>query len=94
MVTWTDRARENLRDIVAYISRDSQAAADRVLDRIFAATAHLADHPQLGRAGRIDGTRELVIPRTRYIVPYRVHGGDVEILAVIHSSRSWPESLD
>jgi len=31
----------------------------------------LADHPAMGRPGRIAGTRELVIVRYPYIVAYR-----------------------
>jgi len=33
------------------------------------------------------GTRELVIERSPYLIPYRVRGDDVEILRVIHTSR-------
>ncbi len=44
----------------------------------------------MGRAGRVPGTRELVISGTPYIVPYRVRGGAVEVLRVFHAARRWP----
>jgi plasmid stabilization system protein ParE len=33
----------------------------------------------------------LVVPKVRYIVPYRVRGETVEILRVFHASRRLPE---
>ena len=53
----------------------------------------LADFPLSGRDGRVDGTRELVIPGTQYIVAYRVVDSGVEILAIMHGARQWPEKF-
>ena len=94
---WMPQARKDLAEIIAYIARDNPSAAARVYDRIVAGAAVLLDQPWTGRPGRVDGTRELVVSRTRYILPYRVREGPdgaVQILAVIHSSRWWPESFD
>jgi plasmid stabilization system protein ParE len=44
----------------------------------------LAELPNLGRSGRVSGTRELVVPGTRYVIPYRVRGERLEIIAVFH----------
>lgn len=44
----------------------------------------------MGRAGRVAGTRELVVADTPYIIPYRVRGDAVEILRVFHAARKWP----
>jgi toxin ParE1/3/4 len=94
---WTPQARSDLGDIVAYIARDDPDAAERVYNRIFAAATLLVEQPGLGRAGRVEGTRELIVPRTLYMLPYRVRGGAksmVEILSVVHTSRQWPETFD
>jgi plasmid stabilization system protein ParE len=91
------QARADLGDIVDYIARDDPDAAERVYKRIFAAATLLLEQPGLGRAGRVEGTREFIVPRTLYMLPYRVRGGAkgrVEILAVIHMSRQWPEGFD
>jgi toxin ParE1/3/4 len=48
-------------------------------------------NPALGRAGRVAGTRELVVAEAPYIIPYRVRGDAVEILRVFHAARKWPE---
>jgi toxin ParE1/3/4 len=92
-VEWSDRARYNLSDIAAYIARDNAEAADRITDLILTATERLSAYPALGRSGRVDGTRELVVGNTPYIVPYRVHKDRVEIIAVLHGAQKWPTSL-
>jgi toxin ParE1/3/4 len=53
----------------------------------------LSENPKLGNAGRVPGTRELVIAKTTYIVPYRLRGSTIEIVRLYHSSRRWPEPL-
>lgn len=83
-------ALRNLDDEAAYIANDNADAARLVVQRVLDAVAMLAEQPGLGRPGRIPRTRELVVLKTRYIVPYRVRGEVVEILRVFHTSRRLP----
>lgn len=92
-VIWTPRARRHLLDISAYIAQDNPAAARQTVDRIRDTVALLATNPAMGRVGRIDGTRELVIARTPYIAVYRVRARSLRILAVLHGRRRWPTTL-
>jgi plasmid stabilization system protein ParE len=69
---------------------DNPAAADDVVRRILRAVENLATFPELGRVGRMPGSRELVIPRTPFVVVYALGEQVVEIEAVIHSARRWP----
>ena len=87
---WTTLAERDLDDIAAYIGQDSPAAAARVVLEIIEQTQTLLTHPAIGRAGRVLGTRELVIGNLPYIIPYRVREGEIEILRVLHTSRRWP----
>jgi len=80
-----------LDDEASYIAADDTAAARLVVKRVLAAVAMLAEQPGLGRPGRVPGTRELIVAKTRYIVPYRVRGETVEVLRVFHTSRRLPE---
>jgi toxin ParE1/3/4 len=89
-VRWLRAALAAIDAEVDHIARDDPAAADRVADRIKRSVEQLAEHPAMGRAGRVPGTRELVISGTPYIVPYRVRKGAVEVLRVFHSARRWP----
>ncbi|MFM7626330.1 MAG: type II toxin-antitoxin system RelE/ParE family toxin [Gammaproteobacteria bacterium] len=88
---WLRTALRNLDDEATYISEDDPAAATRVVQRVMQAVALLEAQPGIGRPGRVPGTRELLVPRTRYLVPYRVRGQTIEILRVFHTSRRLPE---
>jgi len=92
-VKWLRKALKNLEQEAAYIARENPAAANAVVQRIYNSVSLLADNPTLGHPGRIPDTRELVIPDTRYIVPYRVRSrlDQIEILRVFHVSRKPPQ---
>jgi toxin ParE1/3/4 len=92
-VRWAPKAISDLESIRDYIAQDSPAAAHKVAAKIKKATIRLANFPQSGRAGRVPGTRELVIPGTSRIAAYRVQGDHVEIAAVLHGRQNWPESF-
>jgi plasmid stabilization system protein ParE len=85
-------ALRNLDDEATSIAADDPAAARKVVARVLDAVALLAGQPGIGRPGRVTGTRELVVLKTRYVVPYRVRGEVVEILRVFHTSRRLPKA--
>lgn len=92
-VIWTARARVELDEIADYVAPISASAALALVRRLRQAGKQLGEHPHMGRPGRVDGSRELVVNGTPYILPYRVRDGRVEILAVLHASRQWPDPL-
>ena len=92
-IRWLRKALLNLQEEAEYIALDSPESARRVVGRILEQIDQLTDYPESGRAGRIAGTRELVVTGTPYIVPYRIRDNFIEILRVFHSSRKWPKSL-
>lgn len=92
-VRWLDRALRDLNEAEAYIAKDDPQAAAGVVVRIVRAASHLKDQPGIGRSGRVPGTKELIVPKTPFIVPYRVKDDTVQILRVYHSSRKWPDRL-
>ena len=70
---WSPEAIDDLAALRAYIEQDDPAAARRVaLHIVESIETLLSNNPEMGRPGRVPGTRELVIPRTPFIVPYRV----------------------
>ncbi len=89
-VVWLRAALLNLDEEAAYIAQDSPQAAQQVVTRIAHAIELLAHRPGLGRPGRVPGTRELPVARTRHLIPYRVRGQRIEILRVFHTSRKPP----
>ena len=92
-VRWLRVAERNLDEIGEYIAADNPDAAARNITKILAAIDLLPDHPAIGRAGRVAGTRELVVPDTPYLVAYRVRANAVEILRILHGARKWPDSV-
>lgn len=92
-ILWSPRAIEHLVAVRAYIALDDPPAAERVAAKILLRVESLALHPNMGRPGRIAGTRELVIPDTPYILPYRIHKSCVEVIAIFHGRQCWPELL-
>ena len=89
-VKWLRKAVSNLDEEATYIAADDPAAARLVVKRVLEAVSQLEQQPDLGRPGRVPGTRELVVLKTRYLVPYRVHSNTVEVLRVFHTSRRLP----
>lgn len=92
-IVWTDNARQDLDDIAAFIALDKPKAAEYVVRRIVEAVAGLSFYPRIGRAGRNEDTRELVISGTPYMAVYRLRER-FEILAIYHGARKWPELFE
>ncbi len=93
-LVWSPEALQDLTEVRAYIARDNPAAATKVVKRIVSlVSTQLPSNPESGRIGRVPGTRELVITKSPFVVPYRVRAGTIEILRVYHAARMWPKSL-
>ena len=92
-IKWLRTALRNLDHEAEYIAKDDPQAARLVVQRIQQTVALLADNPNIGYPGRLPGTHELIIPKTRYLIPYRVRPrlDRIEILRVFHTSRKQPE---
>lgn len=88
-VRWTPTALRDLDSLHAYICNENLAAADAAVGRILAGIEALSQHPEMGRIGRVAATRELVLPPM--VVAYRLRRGALEILAIIHGARRWPD---
>ena len=89
-IRWLDEAISDLIEIRDYITNDKPRAAQSVASRIRKTVDLLKDQPGIGRPGRVEGTKELIIPGLPYIIPYRVKANTIEILRVLHTARKWP----
>lgn len=92
-VEWHPLAVSDLAELVTYIAADNPSAAYRVHDDLRSQTDRLVRLPEMGRPGRVPGTRELVITDTPYIAAYRITGELITILRVLHGARRWPRKL-
>lgn len=85
--------RADLEIIVDYIARDSPAAALKMWEEIETQVEMLKLYQDAGRPGRVEGTRELVISRTPFIVAYRKLGDAVCLVRVLHGAQQWPKQM-
>lgn len=91
-IVWLPMARANRTNAIDYIAQENPRAALDQLDEIEQQSDMLAEYPEIGRAGRRRGTRELVVNRTPFILVYRVGSRlkRVEILRLLHGAQNWP----
>jgi toxin ParE1/3/4 len=87
LIKWTKAALASVDEIAGFIARDNPTRATSFVLELQAAVTQLQAHPGMGRAGRVPGTRELVLHKN-YIAIYRVRGDDVEILRLHHATRN------
>ena len=92
-VVWSRRAIRDLVYLREHIEKDSEQNAVLIAKRILKAVDLLQTHPEIGRPGRMVGTRELVVPETPYLIPYRVRRERLELIAVFHGRQKWPLKL-
>ena len=89
LLLWTREAVQDREDIYNHIEVDNPDAA-LALDELFETKAGwLIHHPEMGRVGRVSGTRELVAHQN-YILIYDLVDGQVRVLRVLHAARQWP----
>jgi len=92
-IVWFRAAVLDLASAKEHIAQDGPLAAQQVVSRIREATVLLSKQPGIGRPGRVPNTKEMVVDRTPFILPYRVRDNRIEILRVLHTSRRWPTKM-
>jgi plasmid stabilization system protein ParE len=89
-VRFTEDAASDVQDIRVYLARDSAVVADRVVHHIGQVISGLRTFPRLGHPGVVDGTLERTVPRTPYVIVYRIDVRDDDqliILRVYHAAQ-------
>lgn len=92
-VIWSAASVRHLEEVFEYLGGGSAELATTTRRRILATVMRVAQMPYSGRAGRVEGTREAVVPRTPFIVVYEIGPKAVEVLGIWHGARLWPESF-
>jgi len=91
LVRWVRQALRNLEQAHRYIAVDDPQAGRQLVLRVQAAVSQLEIFPMMGRSGRVEGMRELVIPGTLFTVIYRVQGKTTQILRILHASKRYSD---
>lgn len=92
-LVWSRFALEDRDRIFSFISQVNTAAAISLDEMIEQASRRLLDFPDSGRPGRVEGTRELVVIHTPYVMAYAVLPDRVRILRVLHGAQIWPDDI-
>jgi len=94
-IEWLTQAVGDFEEAMNWIAERNPQAATSTAAMVYRQVEQLKLHPNLGRNGRVAGTRELVISHTHFIAPYRIRRDDhlIEILAFMHDARQWPENF-
>lgn len=92
IVVWLPKAIANRDALIDYIAQENRKAAIEQDSLLEAQINQLLAFSEIGRAGRVIGTRELVIGHTSFIVIYRIRteAKRIEILRVLYTSQLWP----
>jgi addiction module RelE/StbE family toxin len=88
---WSIQATADVRRIREHIVRDAPGSAAVVMARIRSAIESLEQFPYSGRPSRTPNVRELIVPRTPYIVRYRVESEVIRVMRVLHGAQRRPE---
>jgi toxin ParE1/3/4 len=89
-IEWLRSAIASRRKQLAYVAESNPQAAIEIGSRIDASLLRLTDHPEIGRKGRIQDTRELPIAGTPFIIVYRIEPDALLVMRILHHARSWP----
>ncbi|MFM6473348.1 MAG: type II toxin-antitoxin system RelE/ParE family toxin, partial [Dolichospermum sp.] len=84
-------ALRNLEQVRNYIIQDNPTAAQELIIKIQNAANQLEKYPFMGKSGRVEGTKELIISNSPYMIIYRVKEESVEVLRILHTSKCYPE---
>jgi toxin ParE1/3/4 len=89
-IRWLRKAAQNLDDAYDYVAKDNPKAAKELVQEVYRLVNLLKTQPSMGRAGRVAGTRELVVPDYPFIIPYRIQHDEIQILRVFHTRLRLP----
>jgi addiction module RelE/StbE family toxin len=92
-VNWTKRALNDLEIEANYLNEISPSIKDSFLEDVEGGIDLIKEYPELGRIGRVNQTRELILKKFQYILVYLVESSYIDIIRLLHTSRKWPNSL-
>ena len=88
-IRFTPNTYADIDAVYEYIASNNPTTAQNTLNQIESMIDYLLIHPKLGRQGRVENTRELLVANTPYIIVYELSSAFITILAIIHSRRRW-----
>ena len=87
-IRWTPPAAADMQSISDYLKEHQPEYRQPTMCKLYERIRALKDAPNVGRPGRVEGTREILFPPTPYVAVYRVIGQNIEIWRIYHAARN------
>ncbi len=84
----SERAEQDMVEIVQYIAKDKPNAAEKFWDLLITQYEVLAANPKIGFIRAEIDTKARIFPYGNYLIMYREHKETVRISRVIHMARA------
>ena len=84
---WTPAAAADPQQIGEYLQRHYPHYKQPTLRKLYETVRTLKDAPYRGKAGRVEGTREILFPPLPYVAVYRVNKDAIEVLRIWHTGQ-------
>ncbi|MFL1781468.1 Type II toxin-antitoxin system RelE/ParE family toxin [Candidatus Hepatincolaceae symbiont of Richtersius coronifer] len=88
-IRYSKKFDKSLDDIYKYIALYNPIAANKQIEKFYNLIMLLKTNPYLGVIGRVENTRELFIPNTKYFLVYEIETDFVYILNIIHTAKNY-----
>ena len=83
-------ANTDLDEVRDYISQQNPAAANNVLEQLFAALESLANHPEIGERREDLGRNLRAFVVRPYVILYQPAPDGIHVARIIHGARDFP----
>ena len=91
-VHWTEAARAQLRDIHSFVARSSPQYAKKLVDRLTRRSQQIGAFPQSGRVvPDVNDVNVREVLEGPYRIIYHILDDQVDVIAVVHGARNWPD---
>ena len=91
-VRWTADAADDLERICDYIAEERPDSARPVAQSVIERIGTLETFPNLGRVGRVRGTREIAFPPLPFVAIYEIRDEQIVVLRILHGAQRWPSA--
>lgn len=88
-IVWSEQARQEWATQYRFYRQRNPDAARRMRQAVMDGVQRVRSHPRIGKPGRVEGSRELVISGTPFLLVYDENPARVEILHVYDGRQNW-----
>ena len=89
-IRWTPPAVADLESINTYLKEHHPQYREQTMRKLYTRIRDLKTAPNVGRPGRVEGTREIFFPPMPYVAVYRVHAESIEVWRIYHTAQNRP----